>query len=44
MGSANGHSSAKVIVIERQSNCTNGVVRSRGVGYEKCCEKERECS
>ena len=20
----------------RRSNCTNGVVRSRGIGYEKC--------
>ena len=28
----------------RRSNCTNGVVRSRGMGYEKCREKESECS
>ena len=28
----------------RRSNCTNGVVRSRGMGYEKCSEKESECS
>ena len=28
----------------RRSNCTKGVVRSRGMGYEKCCEKESECS
>ena len=27
-----------------KSNCTNGVVRSRGMGYEKCWEKESECS
>ena len=26
------------------SNCTNGVVRSRCMGYEKCWEKESECS
>ena len=26
------------------SNCTNGVVQSRGVGYEKCWDKESECS
>ena len=26
-----------------RSNYTNGVVRSRGVGYEKCREKESEC-
>ena len=28
----------------RRSNCTNGVVRSRGMGYEKCREKKSECS
>ena len=28
----------------RRSNCTNGVIRSRGMGYEKCSEKESECS
>ena len=28
----------------RRSNCTNGVIRSRGMGYEKCWEKESECS
>ena len=27
-----------------RSNCTNGVVRSRGMRYEKCWEKESECS
>ena len=26
------------------SNCTNGDVQGRGVGYEKCWEKESECS
>ena len=27
-----------------KSNCTNGIVWSRGMGYEKCWEKESECS
>ena len=27
----------------RTSNCINGVVQSRGMGYEKCSEKESEC-
>ena len=28
----------------RRSDCTNGVVRSRGKGYEKCSEKINESS
>ena len=27
-----------------KSNCTNGIVWSRGIGYEKCREMETECS